>query len=215
MAKKTASPHESSSEGNQIAITVTEKGPYLVTGNPPLAMQFIMPDSEGESWYFQEGRHFSTEKEPTALCRCRFIPQQTLLRRLAPQGGMGFGDHLRRGPDYGRSRDHRGTTGDIERQRKILCFRPFLPSLRGCLGPDGRIRRFAVPQAGRPRSFDVSERPPDRLGQPHGKTLRIHLRTQPGIDRRPGDRAPAEDSGYAAGSASNAKTAEPSKFGTG
>lgn len=70
MAKKTASPHESSSEGNQIAITVTEKGPYLVTGNPPLAMQFIMPDSEGESWYFQEGRHFSTEKEPTALCRC-------------------------------------------------------------------------------------------------------------------------------------------------
>ena len=60
MAKKTASPHESSSEGNQIAITVTEKGPYLVTGNPPLAMQFIMPDSEGESWYFQEGRHFST-----------------------------------------------------------------------------------------------------------------------------------------------------------
>ena len=33
-------------------------------------MQFIMPDSEGESWYFQEGRHFSTEKEPTALCRC-------------------------------------------------------------------------------------------------------------------------------------------------
>lgn len=87
MAKKTASPHESSSEGNQIAITVTEKGPYLVTGNPPLAMQFIMPDSEGESWYFQEGRHFSTEKEPTALCPLRFIPQQTLLRRLAPQWG--------------------------------------------------------------------------------------------------------------------------------
>ena len=42
MAKKTASPHESSSKGNQIAITVTEKGPYLVTGNPPLAMQFII-----------------------------------------------------------------------------------------------------------------------------------------------------------------------------
>lgn len=158
---------------------------------------------------------FFDRKRTNGIVPLRFIPQQTLLRRLAPQGGMGFGDHLRRRPDYGRSRDHRGTAGDIERQRKILCFRPFLPSLRGCLGPDGRIRRFAVPQAGRPRSFDVSERPPDRLGQPHGKTLRIHLRTQPGIDRRPGDRAPAEDSGYAAGSASNAKTAEPSKFGTG
>ena len=32
MAKKTASPHESSSEGNQIAITVTEKGPRARVG---------------------------------------------------------------------------------------------------------------------------------------------------------------------------------------
>ena len=30
----------------------------------------IMPDPDNESWYFQEGRHFSTEAEPTALCRC-------------------------------------------------------------------------------------------------------------------------------------------------
>lgn len=52
------------------SITVTEKGPYLVYGRPPLAEQFIMPDANNESWYFQEGRHFSTEAEPTALCRC-------------------------------------------------------------------------------------------------------------------------------------------------
>ena len=29
-----------------------------------------MPDESNDSWYFQEGRHFSTESEPTALCRC-------------------------------------------------------------------------------------------------------------------------------------------------
>ena len=51
-------------------ITVEETGPYLVYGQPPLAQQFIMPDAEGESWYFQEGTHFSTQAEPTALCRC-------------------------------------------------------------------------------------------------------------------------------------------------
>lgn len=34
-------------------ITVEETGPYLVYGQPPLAQQFIMPDAEGESWYFQ------------------------------------------------------------------------------------------------------------------------------------------------------------------
>lgn len=51
-------------------ITVTEGGPYLVYGRPPLAEQFIMPNKRNESWYFQEGRHFTTEAEPTALCRC-------------------------------------------------------------------------------------------------------------------------------------------------
>lgn len=51
-------------------ISITAKGPYLVFGRPPFAMQSIMPNEHGESWYFREGRHFSTDKEPTALCRC-------------------------------------------------------------------------------------------------------------------------------------------------
>ena len=51
-------------------ITVEETGPNLVYGQPPLAQQFIMPDAEGESWYFQQGAHFPTDDEPTALCRC-------------------------------------------------------------------------------------------------------------------------------------------------
>ena len=42
----------------------------LVDRFPPLAEQFIMPNEQNESWYFQEGRRFSTEAEPTALCRC-------------------------------------------------------------------------------------------------------------------------------------------------
>ena len=52
------------------AITVTENGPYLVYGAPPLNEQFIMPDPENESWYFQRGKSFPTEAQPTALCRC-------------------------------------------------------------------------------------------------------------------------------------------------
>ena len=47
-------------------ITVEETGPYLVYGQPPLAQQFIMPDAEGESWYFQQGpiatEHTSTRR---------------------------------------------------------------------------------------------------------------------------------------------------------
>ena len=51
-------------------ITITETGPYLVFGRPPLAQQFIMPDEEGSSWDFKEGKKFPTDNEPTALCRC-------------------------------------------------------------------------------------------------------------------------------------------------
>lgn len=63
--EKGSSPAE-----ERFSITVTEKGPFLVYGRPPLAEQFIMPNEQNESWYFQEGRRFSTEAEPTVLCRC-------------------------------------------------------------------------------------------------------------------------------------------------
>lgn len=53
-----------------ISITVTDKGPYLVFGVPPLAMQFIMPAADQESWYFRQGPGFDTDRKPTALCRC-------------------------------------------------------------------------------------------------------------------------------------------------
>ena len=61
---------DSAPQPGRCGITVTEKGPCLVYGRPPFCEQFIMPDPDNESWYFQEGKHFSTEAEPTALCRC-------------------------------------------------------------------------------------------------------------------------------------------------
>ena len=60
----------SSPAEERFSITVTETGPYLVYGRPPLAEQFIMPNESNESWYFQQGRLFSTEAEPPAICRC-------------------------------------------------------------------------------------------------------------------------------------------------
>ena len=60
----------SSPAAPEYKITVTEKGPYLVYGRPPLATQHIVPNELGESWNFEEGRHFETEEEPTSLCRC-------------------------------------------------------------------------------------------------------------------------------------------------
>jgi len=50
-------------------ITVTRNGPYLVTGNIPLALQVITPDKESFSWDWKEGKSFET-KQKYALCRC-------------------------------------------------------------------------------------------------------------------------------------------------
>ncbi len=51
-------------------VVVTLEGPNLLYGRPPMAEQFIMVDKLGESWYYQQGRNFSVESEPTRLCRC-------------------------------------------------------------------------------------------------------------------------------------------------
>lgn len=51
-------------------ITVSSKGPILVFGRPPLAQQFIVPDTEGESREFVVGAGYATDDQPTALCRC-------------------------------------------------------------------------------------------------------------------------------------------------
>ena len=56
--------------GNKFHIKIAEGGPYLVFGRPPLVQQFLMPNGEGEIWYFQQGREFPMDGDPTALCRC-------------------------------------------------------------------------------------------------------------------------------------------------
>ena len=34
-------------------MTITAGGPYLVFGHPPLRQQFMLPNRDGEIWYFQ------------------------------------------------------------------------------------------------------------------------------------------------------------------
>ena len=52
------------------SVTVTERGPLLVHGRPPLTLQIIATDERNESRSFRTGQRFSTDAEPTALCRC-------------------------------------------------------------------------------------------------------------------------------------------------
>lgn len=55
---------------SKMHITVTDKGPYLVYGAPPLFQQFIISDESGECKRYEKGAEYSSTQEPTALCRC-------------------------------------------------------------------------------------------------------------------------------------------------
>jgi len=54
---------------NEKKIVVTKDGPYLVSGDVPLAIQTITPNEEGSSWEWKEGEKFDAKSE-YALCRC-------------------------------------------------------------------------------------------------------------------------------------------------
>ena len=55
--------------GQERKIVVSKDGPYLVSGDVPLARQVITPNSEGMSWEWKEGKTFDA-KPGYALCRC-------------------------------------------------------------------------------------------------------------------------------------------------
>lgn len=54
----------------KFSIEVLKDGPILVYGKPPLKQQFIVPDDQGGSWEYKDGKSYPTANEPTALCRC-------------------------------------------------------------------------------------------------------------------------------------------------
>jgi CDGSH-type Zn-finger protein len=53
----------------KMKIVVSKDGPYLVSGDIPLTMQIITPNSEGLSWDWKEGKKFERKSE-YSLCRC-------------------------------------------------------------------------------------------------------------------------------------------------
>jgi CDGSH-type Zn-finger protein len=50
-------------------IIISENGPYLVYGDIPLSIQEIVPNEEGQSWDWKEGKQFKTAST-YSLCRC-------------------------------------------------------------------------------------------------------------------------------------------------
>lgn len=52
-----------------VVVEVMADGPYMVKGGPPLHVQTIVQNADGQSWSYRQGKEFAV-KEKTALCRC-------------------------------------------------------------------------------------------------------------------------------------------------
>lgn len=57
-------------ETKSIYIKVTEGGPYLIYGQPPISEQIIVFNNEGNSWDYREGKRYNSSESPCSLCRC-------------------------------------------------------------------------------------------------------------------------------------------------
>ena len=53
-------------------ISILKHGPYLVYGKPLLQQEILTVSEENIPWAYAEGHHYSTEEEPTPLCRCGY-----------------------------------------------------------------------------------------------------------------------------------------------
>lgn len=51
-------------------IDITANGPYLVYGHPTLRQEILVLNEEKIPWEYVRGHQYSTQNEPTALCRC-------------------------------------------------------------------------------------------------------------------------------------------------
>lgn len=56
---------------NKARIEITDNGPYLIYGRPPINTYTITYDEEGNSWGYEIGqKDYCSKDEPSTLCRC-------------------------------------------------------------------------------------------------------------------------------------------------
>ena len=68
-------------------VVVTKDGPYLVSGDVPLAKQTIVTDEEGGSEAWKESAHFKQQKS-YALCAAATRSQNRIVTALTPESDL-------------------------------------------------------------------------------------------------------------------------------
>jgi len=109
---------------NGLKIVVTENGPYHVLGNPPIAMQTIIPNREHMSWDWEEGRTFSTDEE-IYLCRCGHSGHKPFCDGTHEKIGFDGTETANRAPYAKQAEVEDGPTMTLSDQESLCAFARF------------------------------------------------------------------------------------------
>ena len=115
-------------------ITVTKNGPYLVSGDIPLAPQHIVTNADGESLEWREGARLPHAAQ-FALCRCGGSSNKPFCDGTHKKNGFDGTETASREPfDAEGRRNPRRPHDGAEGQRVALRVRALLRSARAVSG---------------------------------------------------------------------------------
>lgn len=102
-----------------LRITVTEDGPYVISGAPPLRAQTIVRNEAGESWDYADGQAFPL-KSGDALCRCGHSAHKPFCDGSHETAGEDLAERANRGPMLDGAEHFDGPDLDLA-DRRDLC----------------------------------------------------------------------------------------------
>jgi len=109
---------------NEVRITVTKDGPYMLTGDAPIAEQHIVTNAEGESLEWREGKHFEHET-PVALCRCGHSSTKPFCNGTHKKIGFDGTETASREPYAEQATTIEGPTMDLKDAESLCAFARF------------------------------------------------------------------------------------------
>jgi CDGSH-type Zn-finger protein len=105
-------------------IVVQKNGPYVVTGGVPLAIQTIVPNEDGLSWQWKEGKTFP-QHASYKLCRCGQSRSKPYCDSTHKKIGFDGTETASRAPVHDRSETFDGPTHLLEDDEELCAFARF------------------------------------------------------------------------------------------
>jgi CDGSH-type Zn-finger protein len=147
-------------------IVVTKNGPYVVTGDVPLRLMNIRPNSGGESWDWEDGRVLPAGVE-YSLCRCGRSANKPFCDGSHPRVGFNGTETASRRPFLRQAERQEGPTLDLLDVENLCAFARFCD-------PGGKIWAL-VPQSDNPDARNLAIR--EGMSCPSGRLVLVDKAT--------------------------------------